>query len=311
MNYKSFTSQRCFGVELETSQTLTQDRVKELIATSNTPRDVTVIAFTASKNNRNWHLKMDASCGAGADDCGWEIASYKASGVQDMISIAGVAQRLRDNGLRVNNLCGLHVHCEVNDFNAPRMGYLLARWVAIEPWLYNVVPYRRAYSPYCRALRVVRPIDKDSQYTAWGLWEHFKPTYEVYNGQDYRRVALNLCNFHAEKDKQKKRRCTVELRLPEGSLRAADVKNWIRFFVHLVETSYHDTRLCKLAAPTIDDFFNACGIGHDDGFSILSPGLRETKLWLLKRMKKYQFDRDVKEIEDYIHRMTWPEKLAN
>jgi len=31
-------------------------------------------------------------------------------------------------------------------------------------------------------------------------------------------------------------------------------------------------------------------------------------LWLLNRMKKYQFNCDPKEIEDYIHRMTWPEK---
>lgn len=310
MIYKCFTSQRCFGVELETGQTLSQERVKELIESSGTSRDVSIIEFIASKNNRNWHIKMDASCGSATDECGCEIASYKASGVADMISIANVAQRLRDNKLRVNNRCGLHVHCEVNDFTPPKMGHLLARWVAIEPWLYNAVPFRRAYSPYCRALRVARPIDPQTNYSAWGLWEHFKPDYATPTGQDYRRVALNLCNFYMEKDNFRKRRCTVELRLPEGSLRAVDVKNWSRFFVHLVETSFQDTELCKLSAPTLDDFFNACGFGHDDGFAILSPGLRETKLWLLKRLKKYQFNCDYNEIDDYIHRMTWPEKLS-
>lgn len=310
MIYKSFTSRRCFGIELETGQTLTHEKIKSLIEGSGTPRAVTIADFVASKGNRNWHIKLDASCGGPGDDCGTEIASYKGSGVEDMISIANTAQRLRDNGLRVNNSCGLHVHAEVNDFCPNRMGYLLARWLAIEPWLFNAVPYRRGASVYCRALRFIRPINAELTFTPWELWEYFKPEYKVYEGRDYRRVALNLCNFYLEKDNPKKKRCTVELRLPEGSLRATDVKNWARFFVHFVETSTHDCRLFSLTAPKLDDFFDACGLGHEGEFALLSPGLRETKLWLLKRLRKYQIDRDLQEIEDYIHRMTWPEKLA-
>ena len=312
MNYKCFSSQRCFGVELETSQTLTQDRVKDIIASSDTPRGVSLTNWGASKNNRDWHVKMDASCGGGCDDWGWEIASYKACGVEDLISISKVAERLRNHGLKVNNNCGLHIHVEVNDFTTHRMGYLLARWMAVEHWLFNSVPFRRGTSVYCRALRHIRPLNEKVgvKYTADDLWEHFKPEYKTYGSQDYRRVALNLCNFYLEKDKQRKRRCTVELRLPEGTLRGVDVKNWVRFFVHLVETSAHDVKLSALHSPKLDDFFNAAGLGHDGEFSILSPGLRETKLWLLKRLRKYQFNRDSQEIEDYLHRMTWPEKLA-
>jgi len=310
MKYKCFSSQRCFGVELETSKTLTREKVRDIIASSDTPRDVSLTNWGASKNNRNWHIKMDASCGVGADEWGWEIASYKAHGIDDLISISNVAERLRKHGLKVNNNCGFHIHVEVNDFTPHRMGHLLARWLAVEPWLFNAVPFRRGTCVYCRALRHIRPIKLDATHTAWDLWEHFKPEYKTYGNQDYRRVALNLCNFYMEKDKKRKRRCTVELRLPEGTLRGVDVKNWTRFFVHLVETSVNDVQLFPLHAPKLDDFFNAAGLGHDGEFSILSPGLRETKLWLLKRLRKYQFNRDRQEIEGYLHRMTWPEKLA-
>jgi hypothetical protein len=309
IQYKRFISTRCFGVELETSQTLEREVIKELIA-GVSPRAATITEFSASKNNRNWHIKMDASCGGVGEEFGWEVASYKGSGIEDIISMAATAQRLRDAGLRVNNRCGLHVHAEVNDFCPHRMGFLLARWLAIEPWLFNAVPFRRGASAYCRPLRFVRPINETLKHTPWDLWDYFKPTYKTHQSQDYRRVALNLCNFYLEMDKRRKQRCTVELRLPEGSLRGVDVKNWIRFFVHLVETSTHDVHLSSLTAPTLNDFFDACGIGHEDGFTILSPGLRETKLWLLKRLRKYQFNRNSQEIDDYIHRMTWPEKLA-
>lgn len=310
IQYKRFISTRCFGVELETSQTLSQELIREIISGSGSPRAATITPFSASKNNRNWHIKTDASCGGRGEEWGWEVASYKGSGIEDIISMAAVAQRLRDCGLRVNNHCGLHVHVEVNDFSPHRMGFLLARWLAVEPWLFNAVPFRRGASIYCRALRFVRPLTAHLNWTAWDLWDHYKPTYKTQVGQDYRRQALNLCNFFMEMDKRRKKRCTVELRLPEGSLRGVDVKNWIRFFVHLVETSTHDVQLCRLEAPRLDDFFNACGFGHEDGFTILSPGLRETKLWLLKRLRKYQFNRNLQEINDYLHRMTWPEKLA-
>ncbi len=308
MIYKSFVSQRCFGVELEASKNLEQIAIKDIVA-GGTSRGVSTTHWQASKNNRNWHVKMDGSCGEGEDEYGWEIASYKARGVDDLVSIANVAQRLKKAGLRVNKQCGLHVHVEVNDFCAHRMGYLLARWLAVEPWLFNAVPTRRSKSVYCTALRQVRPVT-DRKWTAWELWEHFKPEYKVYGSQDYRRVALNLCNFYMEKDKANKKRCTVELRLPEGTLRGVNVKNWTRFFVHLVETSAHDCSVFPVVANTLNEFFDACGIGHDGEFSFLSPGLRETKIWLLRRLKKYQFNRDSQAIDEYLHRMTWPEKLG-
>jgi hypothetical protein len=318
MNYKSFTSRRAFGIELETSQTLSQSKIKKLI-TEKHHRPVTVKEFMHSKNNRNWHVKTDACCGGPGESYGLEVASYKGSGVEDMISIADTAQHLRDNGLKVNRNCGLHVHADVSDFTTQHVGFLLARWIAIEPWILNAVPIRRSFSVYCRGLRYVRPL-KDKIYTANELWEHFKPDNPAYtNGlfglelqmpQDYRRVALNLVNFNDEHLKARKKRCTVELRLPEGTLRRVDVKNWPRFFVNLVDAAFRDKKTVPLTAETLDEFFDACGVGHEGDFSILSPGLRETKLWLLHRLRKYHFKLDSKAIDDYIHRMTWPEKLA-
>jgi hypothetical protein len=312
--YKQFKSGRAFGIELETSRNLSEQRVKSLIVTGDTNRRVTVTGYSASKNNRNWHLKVDCSCGTGEDDYGWEIASYKGVGIDDIVSMSNVAERLYQHGLRTNPRCGLHVHCEVADFTPFRMGYLIARWLAMEPWLFNAVPFRRSASVYCRGLRFVRPfkerfLQTNEKYGPQEVWDFFKPEYKVYGGQDYRRVALNLCNFYMELNKTRKRRSTVELRLPEGTLRGVEVKNWVRFFVHFVDTAARDRKLFSMEAKTLDDFFNAAGLGHDDGFSILSPGLRETKIWLLKRLKKHSYNRNGQAIEEYLHRMTWPEKL--
>ncbi len=321
MIYKSFNTRRAFGVEIETSQTLPQKLIKEIILSTGTVRKVTVCSHIDSKNNKNWHVKTDLSCGGRGEDCGWEIASYKASGFNDLIDVGQTAKRLRDCGLKVNNSCGFHVHCDVSDFDAYQMGFLLARWVAIEPWLFNAVPIRRSMSIYCKGLRRVCPIEtfflmKGSpvvkpQYNPIDLWNHFKPEYENYGRNDCRRVALNLLNFYNERDNVKKKRCTVELRMPESSLREVDVKNWTRFFVHFVETSFRDKKLFPLKATTLDQFFDGCGIGHDGNFSILSPGLRETKLWLLKRLRKYMWNLGKigrQDVDDYIYRMTWPEK---
>lgn len=316
MIYKSFTSRRAFGIELETSKSLSQSQIKKLISAKH-HRGVTVKEFVHSKNNRNWHVKTDASCGGPGEQYGLEVASYKGSGVEDMISMAEVAQHLRDNGLKVNRNCGLHVHADVSDFTPQNVGFLLARWLAIEPWIFNAVPVRRSTSVYCRGLHYSRPL-KDKIYTANELWEHFKPDNPAYlsglfgleSPQDFRRVALNLVNFNDEHLKVRKKRCTVELRLPEGTLRQVDVKNWPRFFVNLVDAASRDRQIVSLKAETLDDFFNACGLGHDGNFAILSPGLRETKLWLLHRLRKYHFSKNSKQIDDYIRRMTWPEKLA-
>lgn len=309
IRYSMFEGIRPFGVEIETSRNLDQEEIGRIIA-STTSRRVRCCEFSLAKSNRSWHVKTDGSCGSGGEDYGWEIASYKGSGVDDMIDMGRAAERLYWHGLRTNAYCGLHVHCEIADFSPSRVGYLLARWHAVEPWLFKAVPFRRSTSPYCSPLRRLLPLNQNKVYSPFDLWEHFKPNYKVYGDQDYRRVSLNLCNYYQEMFKKRKLKSTVELRMPEGTLRGEDVKNWIRFFVHMVETASSDTELCALNAPTLDDFFNAAGFGHGNGFSVLSPGLRETKLWMLKRLRKYALPGRKKDIDFQLHRMTWPEKLS-
>jgi hypothetical protein len=308
MIYKSFESTRCFGVELETSKTLEADKIKSLLAASG--RRVIVREDIRSKSNKSWHLKEDMSCGENANSCGWEVASYKGSGNDDILNIAKTAQNLKFYGLKTNSRCGLHVHVEVSDFNTATVGRLLARWLAAEPWFFNAVPAHRTYSPYCRRLSSVRHLEENRKYYGKDLWDVYEPVYLVKERAEYRRVALNICNFYMQQHLKNKTLCTVEFRLPEGSLQKCDVENWIRLFVTMVDTAKRDIRTHPIKAESLKEFLVAVGLAHQDDFAVLCPELRKTKMWLLKRILKYNFNRDAHSVYKELKNMTYPYKLA-
>jgi hypothetical protein len=289
-----FISQRNFGVELEVSDTKTQEEIKEFIKRA-TDREILVSGYAQTFGNRHWHVKTDSTCGplGHGKDKGFEIASFIASGRQDLRDIGRVADALATGGVEVNNNCGLHVHVNIADFSPSQAGVLMARWIKIEPWIKQAVPRHRKNNKYSKFLYTARAkrFDMFQTYDALDFWNLLRPTnFSIYENMQ-KRVALNMINYAAALsnfDPYAPKRETAEFRFPEGTLSGREIVNWVRLFVMFVETS-KDQGMPKNLMPAVelDQVLEILGFRNPDAFYLLDEDLYETKVWLLERMMTY------------------------
>ena len=283
--YRKFFCNHCFGVELEVSDTVTQPFIKKVIETTSGKPVKIAIRHAQSKGNKFWHIKYDSTCGVKGkgQDRGWEIASYKGETVADVVHIAKVTDNLRLAGLEVNNNCGLHVHVEAKDFTTREMGKLVGYWFKIEDVFMEAVPYRRCFSDYCVPLRDDMP--KSLTPTPEQLWLHQCPSCLLPWENPERWLTVNLVNYATGLLYKNYSRSTVEFRLPEGTLALEDVKNWIRLFVHFVDTAKTLPDPCDImSCVDLGEALRILGLHHTkDTFYILSPRKRIQRLDALER----------------------------
>jgi hypothetical protein len=110
-------------------------------------------------------------------------------------------------------------------------------------------------------------------------------------GASSKRNTITLVNYQRSRSTASEwsyfKRPTVELRYPESSLESYEVKNWTRLFVNFVDRCYGRPFPEDLKTPSFRDALVILGLKDPDHFTILSPGLFETKCWLLYRLNKY------------------------
>lgn len=283
--FKNFSSHRRFGVELEFNKKVSQKELIDAIRRKDPKREIKRSeTYEIDSNNSHWHVKFDRSCGERLKDGGWEISSFVASGFQDLKTICDVTDEVKKTGAETNKRCALHVHVETRDFKIQHMSRLASCWYSLEPLMMMSVPNYRRGSIYCRMfsekwnnLRVL----KDAE----AVWNLIKPKnlHDKYLRNENRRHTMNFCNHCSGGDKM-----TVEFRFPEGTTSSEDVKHWCRLFLCFVEKA----KTAKM--EKVGEFFNLqqalyhLGLGGDDKkFYILSPALRETKLWFLNRLLEH------------------------
>ena len=295
--YKTFNTHRTFGVELEVSNTVSQDDLRKIVAKRN-HRDVLVTSWAESITNHYWHVKTDSTCGPlgkYADAGGFEVTSFVASGYKDLMEIVKIANRLAKNGVVVNDNCGLHIHVGVSDFTVQEVGVLLGYWLKIEEWMRQMVPDRRKNNKYCKFLAVARgrKYEKDRTYSPKVFYELIKPTNLSPHDNAQRRVALNLVNYTAWNLYKKysytgEYRPTLEFRFPEGTLNGKDIKNWVCLFLLFVENMMHKTMPENLSpSDSLDYFLSVCGLQCEQDLLILSPCLFNLKVWILRRIIEF------------------------
>jgi hypothetical protein len=290
IEYRSFDTTRKFGVELEVGYEISKARIKRAIL-RNSAYPVYCAGWTTTKNNNFWHLKDDSTCGKNGWDGkkGIEIASFVASGWQDLLNIEQCVRSVKNIGVKTNKNCGLHVHVDVGDFTTFGVAKLLARWLKIELRMLHAVPRRRAsFDGFSKPIMYSTNfyMDRDRSYTPWEFWEMFTPD----EGDPWavdRSVTLNITNYLKSLKWKSWNKPTVEFRWPEGTLCPRDVKNWIRLFVNFVEYSKTQDMPDDICHADLDETLNILGLGHDDDFIVLSPGLHETKTWFLERIIKH------------------------
>lgn len=309
IEYKSFDSERCFGVEMEAWPVIPKSKVVSIIeqeALSHLPDGhlrVKSTPYEQSDGNGFWHVKTDSTCGGKYGPVGWEVASFKASGYRDLKEIGDVADALDRNGLQTGVGCGFHVHVEIKDFNLNKAAIMLARWLKIERIMLQAVPIERKHNIFCKAL-TERKYKKGKTYSCTELWNIFRPKSQFLYGNYSKRVTMNLTNFSSYLTESLIKRPvsdappgyaplrtpivrpTVEFRFPEGTLSSRDIKNWVRLFVGFVDNSFNAEMPSNLfTVRSVDEFLSYFGLVAPRGdFYILSDALYDTKIWLLERL---------------------------
>ena len=94
VEYKEFASNRFFGVELEVGREIPRSIISNVIKRYS-KKKVVISNYVNSVNNNYWVVKTDSSCGKkvdhlGQNEGGYEITSYKASGIEDIKTISNI-----------------------------------------------------------------------------------------------------------------------------------------------------------------------------------------------------------------------------
>lgn len=289
VQYVKFVTKRAFGIELEVAPNLTINKLTELVKNYDPKKEVmSSRTYQQDHGNNYWHVKFDRSCGERQGEGGWEVASYVASGAEDLVKISDMGKVLKDGGARINDNCGYHIHAEVRDFKTNDAAALVAYWMKLENIIMEILPKNRRNNIYCRKLRDVKPVQARDLQSAESFWVRVRP---MSMANEERRVALNMCNFALGSPHKR----TAELRLPEGTLEPKDIKNWCRMFVHFVHSCKKRTFPGDITpVTTLKDALICLGLHSEDPFYILSSGLYETKTWFLERALKYTANKNLK-----------------
>jgi len=300
--YVKFSTGRAFGVEMEVNKKLSLEQLTAIVKKADPKTEcMSSNQYQQDYGNDYWHVKFDRSCGEKINDGGWEVASYKASGAEDLVKISQMAASLREAGAEVNNNCGFHVHVEIADFNTSQAATIVANWMRIERMMQEILPKHRRNNVYCRLLTDRFRIGTE-EHTPTTFWAMVRP--HSFDNTE-RRVALNLCNFALSAPNRR----TIELRTPEGTLIEKDVKNWTRLFIHFVNDC-KKREFPRTLNPCVDlhEAVSVLGLHNEEPFYILSKGLYETKIWFLRRIVKYSSVKKlVQEAESFVNFIKPPE----
>jgi hypothetical protein len=291
-----FNTKRSFGVEIEVGKEVSKNVIFESVQKLSYKR-VRSSYYHPSVNNTFWDIKHDGSCGAkmknGINEGGYEITSYKGSGVKDLLHISKVISTLKSIKIKTNHNCGMHIHVDVSDCNVDEIGCLINNWIFIEDIMFCMVPLRRKLNKFCNRLYTSK-INNNSLKTAKDYWECYKPNSTALTSGD-RRMSLNLLNYFRSMKLKTFNRKTVEFRFPESTLVEKNIKNWVRLLVFFVEFSIRNKKLISISPiDNLLKFLNVVGLYDFDNKIKYSSGLLETRLWALKRIHRYANNIDIK-----------------
>jgi hypothetical protein len=315
VKYLSFKTKRRFGVEIEVTAHTEKAKIGGFIEAVDPNHKVKISEHNDKDyGNNHWNVKRDGSCKDKDFQFGYEVASFVGSGIEDISLVQKVATRLQQEGVKVNDNCSVHVHAEVADFSKAQLAKLVALWMKVEPVVLQMVPKRRHTSKYCVPLREFHKAMKldTLKYKAGDFWHCVLPQY--YDDK-HRRVAFNICNicaalhynYYGGEPKQKKRK-TVELRLPEGTMDPRHIANWIKFFVRFVNLARLKKSPEDLKALSLTESMRVFGLGGtDEAPVILSRGLWSLKVWMLERIMEFGTDKEmVKEAHEFLNYISSP-----
>jgi hypothetical protein len=299
--FRGFTSTRPFGVELEVNDKVSKPEIKKVITAEDPLHNVKVTEWAKTIAGDGWHVKRDGTCGH-------EIASYKMSGFQDLQNVGNVADALRRRGCQVDEKCGLHVHADLSDFNTTRLGVMLGYWLKIEPIILQALPDHRRDNKHCRMMRTKFSIDKRTIDAPDDLYYLMEPSELGDHNNEDKRVTLNFVPYVIHRNDPSFKKCTAEIRMPEGTLLKADVQNWVRLYLHFVDTCKMRQWPGSLKTAGLKETLQILDLlGGETTFYLLGKDLYETRKWFLRRICEHTDQPDLyEEAVTMLNEMTQP-----
>ena len=139
---QKFNEERTFGVEIEF-----QGNREEVARLMNAKG---VRAYVEGYNHSTksyWKLITDSSCG-------YELVSPPLKGREGLEQLKKACEALKEARASVDRRCGLHVHHDINDYNAKQIANIFAIYIKLEKTIDTFVPNsRRANNnTYCKSL---------------------------------------------------------------------------------------------------------------------------------------------------------------
>lgn len=285
VQYKKFECHRRFGIELETGCTVTKQAVKKIIK-SHSPYSCFVSKYQLTGDSKFWHIKDDATCGPEGrlGPKGVEIASFVGNSIENLNHMCLVAEKLKENGSVVNENCGFHIHAEAKDLSISQVGTLMSYWLKIEPVLAFSVPNRRLANIYCQTHADIKHLLKP-KFSAQQIWGLLRPKDLSFFDNNDRRRTVNLVNYARALQNGSEYRKTIELRWPEGTLSARDIRNWVIIFLNFIETCKDLPMPKNFLTCDLFETLGYLGLNHNGKiFSIFDEYLFDAKNWFLERI---------------------------
>lgn len=139
---QKFNEERTFGVEIEF-----QGNREEVARLMNAKGVRAYVEGYNHTTKSHWKLITDSSCG-------YELVSPPLKGREGLEQLKKACEALKEAGASVDRRCGLHVHHDINDYNAKQIANIFAIYIKLEKTIDTFVPNsRRANNnTYCRSL---------------------------------------------------------------------------------------------------------------------------------------------------------------
>lgn len=128
---QKFNEERTFGVEIEF-----QGNREEVARLMNAKGVRAYVEGYNHSTKNHWKLITDSSCG-------YELVSPPLKGREGLEQLKKACEALKEAGASVDRRCGLHVHHDINDYDAKQIANIFAIYIKLEKTIDTFVPNSR------------------------------------------------------------------------------------------------------------------------------------------------------------------------
>lgn len=232
-----------FGVEVEMTG-ITREKAAKIVAevlgtTSSQPNSSCYETRTiADHAARKWKVMRDSSiCSIRNDGSNAPMDEYKVELVTpplnytDIELLQNIIRKLRENGAKSHNSCGIHIHVDGANHDAKSLRRLVNFMTSRQDLIYEALEIKGRASHWCKKLNsnILKEMKSCTQLTksdAERIW--YSPANDNYrygiSHEHYNDTRYHGVNLHSYFSKG-----TVEFRLFNSTLHAGKIKAYIQF----------------------------------------------------------------------------------